>query len=92
MTDVTVIHIGMGALVLAAKLCGPMLLTALAVGFAISLFQSVTQIQEQTISFVPKAVAVGVVLVVCGRWMLHELTTYTSNLYEQIPALLSHGG
>ena len=92
MTDVTVIHIGMTALVLAAKLSAPMLLTALAVGFAISLFQSVTQIQEQTMSFVPKAAAVGVAIVLCGRWMLHEMQAFTSALYEQIPSYLSHGG
>ena len=92
MTDVTVTHLGMTALVLAAKLSAPMLLTALAVGFAISLFQSVTQLQEQTIAFVPKALAVGIALVVCGRWMLHEMTTFTTTLYEQIPSLLSHGG
>lgn len=92
MTDVTVIHIGMTALVLAAKLSAPMLLTALAVGFGISLFQSVTQLQEQTIAFVPKAVAVGVAIVVCGKWMLHEMTAFTTALYEQIPSLLTHGG
>ena len=92
MTDVTVVHLVMTALVLAAKLCAPMLLTALAVGFGISLFQSVTQLQEQTISFVPKIAAVGIVLVVCGRWMLHELMNFTSTLYLSIPSLLSHGG
>ncbi|GAB3224027.1 flagellar biosynthesis protein FliQ [Kineococcus gypseus] len=92
MSDVTVIHLGMTALVLAAKLCAPMLLTALAVGFGISLFQSVTQLQEQTISFVPKLLAVGVAIVVCGKWMLHELTGFTAGLYEQIPQLLVAGG
>jgi flagellar biosynthetic protein FliQ len=92
MTDVTVIHIGMTALVLAAKLSAPMLLTALFVGFGISLFQSVTQLQEQTISFVPKAVAVGAAIVICGKWMLHEVVAYTTALYEQIPSFLAHGG
>jgi flagellar biosynthetic protein FliQ len=92
MSDVTVIHIVMTALVLAAKLAAPMLLTALAVGFGISLFQSVTQLQEQTIAFVPKAVAVGTAIVVCGKWMLHELMSFTTSLYEQIPGFLTHGG
>ena len=92
MSDVTVVHIVMTALVLAAKLSAPMLLTALAVGFGISLFQSVTQLQEQTISFVPKALAVGIAIVVCGKWMLHELTSFTTALYEQIPGFLTHGG
>ena len=92
MSDVTVIHLVLTALVLAAKLSAPMLLTALAVGFGISLFQSVTQLQEQTIAFVPKALAVGIAIVVCGKWMLHELTTFTSQLYGQIPDLLTTGG
>ena len=92
MTDVTVIHIGRTALVLAAKLSAPLLLTALAVGFGISLFQSVTQLQEQTIAFVPKAVAVGIAIVMCGKWMLHEATSFTTALYEQIPSFLSSGG
>ncbi|WP_337063032.1 flagellar biosynthetic protein FliQ [Kineococcus sp. G2] len=91
MSDVTVIHLGMTALVLAAKLSAPMLLTALAVGFGISLFQSVTQLQEQTIAFVPKALAVGIAIVVCGKWMLHELTAFTTSLYGQIPDLVSGG-
>ncbi|MCI2240596.1 flagellar biosynthetic protein FliQ [Paenibacillus sp. TRM 82003] len=91
MSDVTVIHLGMTALVLAAKLSAPLLLTALAVGFGISLFQSVTQLQEQTIAFVPKALAVGIAIVVCGKWMLHELTAFTTSLYGQIPDLVSGG-
>ncbi|WP_369054561.1 flagellar biosynthetic protein FliQ [Kineococcus terrestris] len=91
MTDVTVIHIGMTALVLAAKLSAPLLLTALAVGFGISLFQSVTQLQEMTIAFVPKAIAVGVAIVVCGRWMLHEATAFTTDLYERIPEIVRGG-
>ena len=92
METTAVLEIGLDALVLAAKLCAPMLLTALAVGFGISLFQSVTQLQEQTIAFVPKAVAVGTAIVVCGKWMLHEMTGFTTALYEQIPSLLTHGG
>jgi len=58
------------------------------VGFAISLFQSVTQIQEATLSFVPKAIGVGVALLASGNWMLHELITFTTGLYNQIPTLL----
>ena len=73
---------------MAAKLCAPILRTALIVGFAISLFQSVTQIQEATLSFVPKAIAVGVALLLAGNWMLHEMITFTQQLYEKIPSLL----
>jgi flagellar biosynthesis protein FliQ len=88
MTDNAVVHIGMQAMTLAAKLGAPVLLTALAVGFAISLLQSVTQIQEATLSFVPKAIGVGLALLFSGNWMLHELISFTTGLYNQIPTLL----
>ena len=89
MTDVAIVHLGLQAMTISAKMCAPVLITALVVGFAISLFQSVTQIQEATLSFVPKAVGVGVALLLSGNWMLHEMTTYTKNLFEQIPMLIS---
>ena len=91
MTDTEVIHIGLQAMMIAAKLGAPVLLTALAIGFAVSLFQSVTQIQEATLSFVPKAIGIGVALLVSGNWMLHELVSFTTTLYGQIPALLGTG-
>ena len=65
-----------------------LLLATLGVGFLISLFQSVTQIQEQTLSFVPKAVAAGAALLLGGNWMLHELVSYTEQIYAKIPTLL----
>lgn len=83
-----VLDVGLDALVLAAKLSAPMLITALVVGFAISLFQSVTQIQEVTLSFVPKAIAVGVALLVAGHWMIQEAVAFTNGLFERIPELI----
>ena len=91
MSDTSVLEIALATMVVSAKLCAPVLLTSLAVGFAISLFQSVTQIQEVTLSFVPKAVAVGAVMLISGNWMLHELVSFTTDLYAKIPALLSAG-
>ncbi|GAB3684196.1 flagellar biosynthetic protein FliQ [Angustibacter aerolatus] len=91
MKDQTVIELGLQAILLSAKLCAPLLLTSLAIGFGISLFQSVTQIQEATLSFVPKAIGIGVVIVVCGNWMLHELVSFTTELYTRIPVLLTTG-
>jgi len=88
MTDQMIVELGMQAMTIAAKMCAPILITALLIGFAISLFQSVTQIQEATLSFVPKAVGVGVALLFSGNWMLHQMITYTTNLFEQIPSLL----
>ena len=83
-----VLDIGLDALVLAGKLAAPVLITALVVGFAISLIQSITQIQEITLSFVPKAVAVAVALLIGGHWMISELVGFTQSLFERIPSLL----
>ena len=88
MTDSQVVQLGVQAFEISMKLGAPILLTALILGFGISLFQSVTQIQEATLSFVPKAVGVGVALLFSGNWMLHQMTSYTTNLFEQIPTLL----
>ncbi|WP_454050999.1 flagellar biosynthesis protein FliQ [Cellulomonas sp. Marseille-Q8402] len=83
-----VLDIGLDALIVAAKLSAPVLITALVVGFAVSLVQSVTQIQEVTLSFVPKAIAAAVALLVCGHWMIAELVSFTTQLFDRIPALL----
>jgi len=91
MTDKQIVQIGMQAMAATAKLGAPLLLTALIVGFVISLFQSVTQIQDSTLSFVPKLVAIGVALLITGNWMLHELVSFTTTLYTQIPDLLRGG-
>ena len=88
MNPAMVIDIGVQALVVAAKLGAPMLITALVVGFAISVFQSITQIQEVTLSSVPKAVAVAIALVVSGQWMIAEIVTFTQTLFERIPQLV----
>lgn len=84
-----VLDIGFDALVLAAKLAAPLLITALVIGFSVSLFQSATQIQEVTLSFVPKAVGVGVALLVAGHWMIQESVAFTTGLFERIPGLLA---
>ena len=89
MNSAEVLNIAVQALWVAAKLCAPILITALVVGFAVSLVQSVTQIQEATLSFVPKAVAVVIALVICGHWMITEIVTFTHQLFDKIPALLA---
>jgi flagellar biosynthetic protein FliQ len=91
MTDADVVAIGLQAMIVAAKLCAPILLTALAIGFVISLFQSVTQIQEVTLSFVPKLIGVGVVLLITGNWMLGVMVSFTQELFAQVPQLLGGG-
>ncbi|MET0423804.1 MAG: flagellar biosynthesis protein FliQ [Actinoplanes sp.] len=89
MTDTQIVELGLQSMTIAAKMCAPVLITALVVGFAISLFQSVTQIQEATLSFVPKAAAVGAALLFTGNWMLHEMITFTTQLFERIPQLIA---
>ncbi|WP_019873626.1 flagellar biosynthetic protein FliQ [Sporichthya polymorpha] len=91
LTDTQVMSIGLQSMIVATKLCAPILVTALVIGFAISLFQSVTMIQEVTLSFVPKLIGVGVALLISGNWMLSTMITFTEQLFEQIPQLLASG-
>ncbi|MFP5359156.1 MAG: flagellar biosynthetic protein FliQ [Actinomycetes bacterium] len=88
MDTAVVLDIGLDAMVLAAKLSAPMLITALAVGFAVSLFQSVTQIQEVTLAFVPKAIGVAVALLVSGHWMIQETVSFTQDLFVRLDGML----
>jgi flagellar biosynthesis protein FliQ len=87
--DSNVIQIGMDAMVVATKLAAPALITALLVGVLIGLVQSATQLQEATVSFVPKFAAVGVAILVTGNWMLAQMVDYTRNLWASVPGLLS---
>lgn len=91
MDAAAVLDLAQDALVVAAKLGAPILITSLVVGFAISLIQSITQIQEVTLSFVPKAVAVAVAMIVCGQWMIAEMVSFTTELFDRIPSLVSGG-
>lgn len=88
MTTDTVIQLTMVAIELAMKIALPILLVGLGVGLIISVFQAITQIQEQTLSFIPKVVATVAVLVVGGPWMLDQLIQYTSDLWLSIPELI----
>jgi len=87
-TTDTVIQLTMVAIELAMKIALPILLVGLGVGLIISVFQAITQIQEQTLSFIPKVVATVAVLVVGGPWMLDQLIQYTSDLWLSIPELI----
>ena len=86
-TDV-VISLATQAMQLALKVGLPLLLAGLVVGLIVSVFQAVTQIQEQTLAFIPKIVAIAVVLVIAGPWMLGQVLSYTSDLYNGIPGLV----
>lgn len=89
MTDTAILAIALQTMVVALKLSAPILVTSLVIGFAISLFQSMTQIQEFTLSFVPKVIGVGVALLISGNWMLQTMVDFTNDLFETLPALLS---
>ena len=88
MSDTVIIELALRTMLVAAKLAAPALVTALVIGFAVSLFQSATQIQEFTLAFVPKAVGVGIALLLCGHWMLQTIVSFTQDLYTSIPTLL----
>jgi flagellar biosynthetic protein FliQ len=88
MTPETIITLGQRALELATLLAAPLLLTALIVGVLISLFQAATQINEMTLSFVPKLLAMVLVLLLTGPWMLQLLVDFTRNLIQDIPKLI----
>lgn len=89
MTDTAIIEVALKTMVVALKLSAPILVTSLVIGFVISLFQSMTQIQEFTLSFVPKLIGVGVALLFCGNWMLHTLVEFTNELFTILPDLLT---
>lgn len=89
MNDTTVIELAVRMLTVTAELAAPMLLTALAIGLAISLLQSITSIQEVTLTFVPKMAGVALVIVLAGHWMISTLVSFTDQLFQLIPQLTS---
>ncbi|CAG0945127.1 Flagellar biosynthetic protein FliQ [Gammaproteobacteria bacterium] len=88
MTPSTVIELGRVAVEVALLVATPMFLAALVTGLVVSIFQAATQINEMTLSFVPKLVAMFVTLVVAGPWMLTLLTDYMRRLFESIPGMI----
>ena len=85
----TVMSLGSRALEITLMLAAPLLLVALVTGLIVGAFQAATQINEQTLSFIPKLIAMAVTLVVAGPWMLKVLVSYTRELFESIPGLIS---
>ncbi len=81
----TVMNLSSQAMEIAFKVALPILLVGLVVGLVISIFQAVTQIQEMTLSFIPKILAMGAVLIIAGPWMLNQMLDYTAELWASIP-------
>jgi flagellar biosynthesis protein FliQ len=88
MNQDTVVSLATQAMTLALKVAGPMLLVGLIIGLLVSIFQAVTQIQEQSLTFIPKVVGVAALIVLLGPWMLDQLVSYAQNLYMSIPQMI----
>ena len=88
MTPETVIELGRQALYVTALLAAPLLLSALVVGLLVGVFQAATQINEMTLSFIPKLLVLALALAVAGPWMLQLITGFTRRLIESIPGLI----
>ncbi|HET8763993.1 MAG: flagellar biosynthesis protein FliQ [Rhodanobacter sp.] len=88
MTPESVMEIGQHALYVAMLVAAPLLLTALAVGLLIGVIQAATQINEMTLSFIPKLIAMALVGLIAGPWMLRLLVHYTTQLIEGLPGVI----
>jgi flagellar biosynthetic protein FliQ len=89
MSPETVMTVGSRALEITLMLAAPMLLVALVTGLIVGAFQAATQINEMTLSFIPKLIGISVALMIAGPWMLKLLVGYTRELFESIPSLIN---
>jgi flagellar biosynthetic protein FliQ len=89
LTQAQVVTIVTHAIVLVAKVAGPVLIAALAVGLVVSVFQSLTQVNDYTLTFLPKLVVIALIVAVAGHWMLGDIVGFTRQLYESIPSLVT---
>jgi flagellar biosynthesis protein FliQ len=88
MTPETVMTIAQRALEITLMLAAPLLIAALVIGLLVGVFQAATQINEMTLSFIPKVLGMAVTAVVAGPWMLKVIIGYTRELFESIPGLI----
>ena len=88
MTQDTVMHLATQTMWMTVLIAAPLLLSALAVGLLVGMFQAATQINEMTLSFIPKLGILVIALVVFGPWMLSNLVDFTQQLFSSIPSLL----
>ena len=89
MSHALIVDLARNAIMLALLIGAPMLIVALLVGLTVSILQAVTQIQEQTLAFVPKLVGVSVVFLLALPWMLQLLVRYTTELFRSLPSMIS---
>jgi len=88
MTPEMIIDVGRDAIWVASLLAAPLLLSALGIGLLVGMIQAATQIQEMTLTFIPKLIVLAMALMIAGSWMLGLLTEYTINLFETIPEMI----
>ncbi len=88
MTPESVIEFGQHALYVAMMIAAPLLLTALVVGLVIGVVQAATQINEMTLSFIPKVISMALVVLIAGPWMLRTLVQFTRQLIESLPSVI----
>ena len=88
MTDTVVLELLRQTFWISLKIGGPILAVALVIGVAIGLIQAITQIQEMTLTFVPKAIAIAAVVLFFGSWMMESLIIFTTDLFDRIPELV----
>ena len=85
MNEQLIIHLGQDAMRTTALLSGPILISTLVIGLVVSIFEALTQINEATLTFIPKMLVVALVIVLAGPWMMDVMTSYTVNLFESLP-------
>lgn len=88
MSEIMIMTIVKKALMAGIMVAGPILMVSLIVGLIISIFQATTQIQEQTLTFVPKLITIILVMVICGPWMLNKLVLFTTELFSMISTIV----
>ncbi len=88
MTPEYVIRLGQETLTLVLTVGGPILVVALVVGLAVSIFQAVTQVHEMTLTFIPKIIAVGATVILILPWMLQQMVDFTTRLLASIPTVI----
>ncbi|MBX2994396.1 MAG: flagellar biosynthesis protein FliQ [Bdellovibrionaceae bacterium] len=88
MTEELIVKLGQDALKVTAMLSAPILLSTLVIGLVVSVFQALTQINEATLTFIPKMIVVAAVVVLAGPWMMDVMSAYTVNLFESIATVV----
>jgi flagellar biosynthetic protein FliQ len=87
MTDQTVIDLGSQAIMVTMQVAAPVLITTMVIGVIISIFQAATQINEQTLTFIPKIIAITAAMIVCGPWILQVMLGFTKDIFNGIPGI-----